>query len=410
MSNEQLIQAHAIPYESHNDLNKLIDDIGDARIVLLGEASHGTEEFYKVRAQITKQLIAEKSFSVIAVEADWPECQQVNDHIKNFDSNKGIDLKNTFKSWPTWMWANEEVVALVDWLKLYNKEIAQTPIGFYGIDLYSLPESLEILLEELPLLNLSSALMKELEEVRNCFQSYNSNADLYAHTIRDSSLNCKEQVAKFVQKIKMNYEHLPHIKEQNLTILMNAVILQNAEAYYRASTERSSLSWNIRDTHMVETIQSLLDYHGKGSKIIVWAHNTHIGDASATTMKSDGSINLGQLLREQNDGKDVYAIGFGTHSGTVIAADDWADPFEVMTVPPAKKKSWEDLLHKSGAFNKYLLFNDKNRSLFNHWIDHRAIGVTYDSNYEQYNYVPSKISERYDAYIHLDQTTALKPL
>lgn len=408
---EAKIKAHSIPYESKEGLNQLVDAIGDAKIVLLGEASHGTAEFYNVRAQLTKRLIKEKSFSIIAVEGDWPACQQVNRYIKNFDhiNNNSLDLLKSFHTWPTWMWANEEAATLIDWLKKHNENAPLNNVGFYGIDIYSLYESMEELFNSFRKGNRAGEEVKQIKEIFNCFLPYKSNPDQYALSTLSSSTTCEAQVSKFAEIIRQNYENYAENEEQNLNLLMNASILQNAEAYYRASTERSSLSWNIRDTHMVETINNLLMHHGEDSKVIVWAHNTHIGDASATTMTKDGSINIGQLLREQYEEKEVFAIGFGTYSGTVIAADDWGDPFEVMNVPPAKKGSWEYLVHKAGAFDKYLIFNDHNRDSFNKWTDHRAIGVTYNSNYEQYNYVPSQISNRYDAFIHIDQTTALTP-
>ena len=203
----------------------------------------------------------------------------------------------------------------------------------------------------------------------------------------------------------------PTEHEQYLNLKMNALVTKNAEAYYRTSVKNNALSWNIRDEHMVEAINELRIYHGDDTKIIVWEHNTHIGDASATTMKDEGMTNVGQLLREQNKKTDIYAVGFGTHRGTVIAADEWGVPFKKIEVPPARKNSWEDLLHQTGAFNKLFVFTEENRPFFTKWIGHRAIGVVYNPEYEAYgNYVPSIIGNRYDAFIYIDQTTALEPL
>ena len=171
------------------------------------------------------------------------------------------------------------------------------------------------------------------------------------------------------------------------------------------------LSWNVRDEHMVEAINEIMDYHGKDTKIIIWAHNTHIGDASATDMKDEGLTNVGEILRLQNKAENVFSVGFGTYNGEVIAADEWGTIPKKMTVPPATKDSWEDRLHRVEATNKILLFNEENRTFFNDWVGHRAIGVVYNPDFEAYgNYVPSKIGSRYDAFIYIDETTALSPI
>ena len=201
------------------------------------------------------------------------------------------------------------------------------------------------------------------------------------------------------------------IRKPLLNLKVNALVTKNAEEYYRAMLQDNALSWNIRDEHMVEAINEVMNHYGENAKIIVWEHNTHIGDARATTMQEDGMFNVGQLLREQFKNEDVYAVGFGTHRGTVIAAEKWGVPFEKMVVPPARQHSWEDLLHKSGAFDKLFVFNEDNRKYFTGWIGHRAIGVVYNPEYEQFgNYVPSQIGNRYDAFIFIDQTKALEPL
>lgn len=409
---EKAIQQHATSFKTDCDLDKIIHEIGDAKIVLLGEASHGSSEFYTVRAQLTKKLIEEKDFNIIAVEGDWPACQQVNQHLKNFGEThqKTSNVLKAFNRWPTWMWANEEIVDLVDMLKSVNTQLDKNKkVGFYGIDIYSLWESMEDLFNELAIINDASKAFEQIKKVINCFQPFKGQADQYAILTAYSATTCSEQVSVLLKSIRKNIEQYSTNEEQKLNLLMNALILNNAEAYYRTSMEQNALSWNIRDTHMVETINELRNYHGADAKVIVWAHNTHIGDASATTMKNDGTINVGQLLREQHK-DNVYAIGFGTNHGTVIAADEWGDSFETMEVPPAKTGSWEDLLRQSGPFNKILIFNDENREYFTKWIDHRAIGVTYTPAYERYNYVPTQIGKRYDAFIYLDKTNALKPL
>jgi len=362
---------------------------------------------------LTKKLIKEKGFSIIAVEGTWPSSQQVNRHIKNYGSGV-LDTQtvlNTFNDWPTWMWANEDVVDLIDWLKLHNAQHNNRPkVGFYGVDIYSLWRSMEELFFDLTTLKPVGEDVNLAKKVFSCFQRFNRSPEQYAISTLQTGQTCTNEVTELLASIRANKLLYPSDMEQDLHLLINALVLKNAEAYYRAAPTQDVLSWNIRDTHMVETINELRTYHGEDAKIVVWEHNTHIGDARATTMKDDGTINVGQILREQNKKEDVYAIGFGTHRGTVIASDEWGAPYKIMDVPPAKKGSWEDLLHQSGAFDKLLVFTEENRKHFTDWIDHRAIGVTYDRAFEKYNYVPSQIGYRYDAFIHIEDTTALKPL
>lgn len=407
------IQNHSIPFESEDDLNAIIDAIGDAKIVLLGEASHGTSEFYTVRAEISKRLIKEKGFTVIAVEGDWPSSRQVNRYIKGYEDEKKTprEILKAFDRWPSWMWANEEVADLVDWLKSHNDQTANQKVGFYGIDLYSLWESMEEVLHYLTEADPTVADFELAKKVVDCFEPFNRLPEHYAISTAHFPQVCTAEVEALYSSIRTNEELYPVDYEQRLNLKMNALVTKNAEEYYRTSVKSNARSWNVRDEHMVEAINEVRKFHGNDVKIIVWEHNTHIGDARATTMKDEGMVNVGQLLREQNDEKDIYAIGFGTHRGTVIAGDKWGEPFEVMAVPPAKKDSWEDCLHNAGAFNKLLIFNDQIRESFTKWIGHRAIGVVYNPEYEAYgNYVPSIIGKRYDAFIFIDETKALTPL
>lgn len=408
------IQDASLPFETANDLTALIDNIGDAKIVLLGEASHGTSEFYSVRAEITKRLIVEKNFTVIAVEADWPSSRSVNRYIRGHeDANMTTrEVLKAFNKWPTWMWANEEIVDLVDWLKNHNSPLASSQkVGFYGIDIYSLWESMEEVLHYLKEADPTGTDYKRAQKVVDCFEPFNHLPEHYAMATAHYPKTCTAEAEDLLSSIRANEHLYPFEFEQRLNLKMNALLTRNAERYYRTSAKSDSESWNIRDEHMVEAINELRDFHEENAKIIVWEHNTHIGDARATTMNDEGMVNVGQLLREQNKKEDVYAVGFGTHRGTVIAANQWGDPFEVMIVPPAKKESWEYFLHEAGAFNKLLLFNDQNRLDFYKWIGHRAIGVVYNPEYEAYgNYIPSIIGNRYDAFIHIDETRALTPL
>ena len=409
---EQSIKQYAKPFETAEDLSAIIDAIGESKIVLLGEASHGTSEFYTIRAEISKRLIEEKGFTLVAVEGDWPSTQYINRYIKGYNDEPS-DIREVlkgFERWPTWMWANEEIAEFVSWLKDYN-DASSDKVGFYGIDVYSLWESLDEVVQYLRKTNPKGTDLAFAQKAISCFEPFNRHPETYAFSSMNITDACVDEVTKLVASIRVNEEKYKNEKEADLNLKINALVAKNAEEYYRAMVRSDELSWNVRDEHMVEAINEVMDYHGKDAKIIIWEHNTHIGDASATDMKADGMINVGQILRQQNRKEDVFAVGFGTHRGTVIAADEWGIQHKEITVPPARKDSWEDALHRAGAFDKMLIFTKENRALFGDWIGHRAIGVVYNPDYEAYgNYVPSKVGYRYDAFIYIEQTKALSPI
>ncbi|RNF39123.1 erythromycin esterase family protein [Planococcus salinus] len=409
---EEAAKSHARPFRTFQDLTPLIDALGDSKIVMLGEATHGTSEFYSIRAEISKRLIEEKGFSIIAVEGDWPSAQQINRYIKAYSSQqKGPEeILQAFTRWPTWMWANEEMVQFIEWLKNHNNQ-SQLKTGFYGLDVYSLWESMEEVLQYLTHTNPSGGDLELARRAFSCFEPFNREPENYAISSSTFSKVCVDEVSKLLASIRSNEEQYKDEQESDLNLAVNALVAKNAEDYYRAMVQSGAMSWNIRDEHMVETANKILDYHGPETKIIIWEHNTHIGDARATDMKNDGMVNVGQLLREQHPQEDVFAVGFGTYSGTVIAAESWGDRHQQITVPPARVNSWEEILHRTGAFDKLFLFDENNHELFARWTGHRAIGVVYNPEFEAYgNYVPTKISERYDAFIFIDETKALTPL
>ena len=413
MMMEEAIRKFALPVNELGDLYPLLEAVGDSKIVLLGESTHGTSEFYRWRAEFSKRLIQEKGFSIIAVEGDWPSASQVNRYINDFTTsyeNAAHLLVQSFARWPTWMWANEEIADFVEWLKNFNAS-ATRKTGFYGIDVYSLWESMEEIIHYLNDVDPSGVDVKLAKQAFSCFDSSNRDPENYAVSSASFSTDCSDEVAKLLASILSNTAFYSHEEEAHLNLHINSLVTKNAEQYFRAMIKRGAESWNIRDRHMVETVNELRNYHGQEARIIIWEHNTHIGDARATDMKDDKMVNVGQLLREQNPPEDVYAIGFGSYEGTVIAAETWETPSQEMTLPPGIKNSWEYLLHKTGAFDKLLIFNDSNRRLFDRWIGHRAVGVVYNPKYEaRGNYVPSMISQRYDAFLFFDQTRALKPL
>jgi erythromycin esterase len=393
------------------DLDRLLERIGDARCVLLGEASHGTHEYYTWRTEISKRLIREKGFSFIAAEGDWPDCYRINRYVKGFvpDLTAEALLRREFTRWPTWMWANWEVAALAEWLRGHNQRTGQKA-GFYGLDVYSLWESMDEMSQYLKREDPQAASI--VHRALRCFQPYGSEGQEYAMAVSNLSESCQEQVIELLRTVRNRAGRYNHDPEASLNTEQNAHVAVNAEKYYRAMLSFGPDSWNIRDTHMADTLDRLLDFHGPRAKAIVWAHNTHIGDARYTDMIDTGEINLGQLARERYGRENVVLVGFGSFAGTVIAGSGWGAPMQRMPVPPAREGSIEALLHGENAQNQLLLFDTPaTRKRYGATLPHRAIGVVYRPEREKYgNYVPTVLPERYDAFIYLDQTRALHPM
>lgn len=392
-------------------LDPLMDRIGDAHCVLLGEASHGTHEYYTWRTAISKRLIEEKGFNFIAVEGDWPDCYKVNRYIKGYDSGdkKPEELLLNFRRWPTWMWANWEVAALASWLKAYNAGLnPDKRIGFYGLDVYSLWESMDAITGYLEKTDPAAA--ASAKKAMLCFQPYGRDEYKYAREHRFSD-SCRESLISMLSEIRKNAPAYDHDPEAALNIEQNAHIAVNAEAYYRNMTSFNDNTWNLRDTHMMETLHRLRKFHGTRAKAIVWEHNTHIGDARYTDMHAAGMINIGQLAREEMGLKEVVLVGFGSYSGSVVAGEEWGAEMQVMDVPPARTESIEQILHQESAEDKLLIFDRNTKQRFDIILPHRAIGVVYHPEHEKRgNYVPSVLSSRYDAFIYIDETSAVHPL
>lgn len=402
------------PLRSPADLDPLLDCIGNARYVLLGEASHGTHEYYAWRAAISRRLIEEKGFSFLAVEGDWPDCYRVNRYIKGyFDSGDNArEVLHTFERWPTWMWANEEIVELAEWLRRYNARLPQEQkVGFYGLDVYSLWDSLYQLLGYLGKHN--AAALPAARRAFQCFEPYGEDVQEYARATRWVETSCEDEVVALLTELCRSARPYPQDgRETHFNAEQNALVVKNAEHYYRTMVQGGPESWNIRDRHMVQTLERLMTHHGPEAKAIVWEHNTHIGDARFTDMADDGTINVGQLIREEHGEEEVVLVGFGSHRGSVIAGEEWEAPMQRMTVPPGRLDSWEDILHQAGAEDRLLLLRAVGANEdFLQERGHRAIGVVYHPNYERYgNYVPTVLPRRYDAFLFLDQTQALRPL
>jgi len=399
-----------LPLRGSRDLDQLVNAIGDARFVLLGEASHGTHEYYTWRAAITKRLISEKGFSFIAVEGDWPDCYRINRFIKGF-SDAGKDtfqVLKKFDRWPSWMWANWEIAALVDWLRDYNKKI-QRKVGFYGLDVYSLWESMEVMVEYLRKEDPEAATLAV--KALKCFEPYGEEGHNYAKAVLNMSARCSEEVISLLTSVRRRAPGYDHDPEASLNAEMNARVIARAEEYYRSMVSFREKSWNIRDSHMADTLTAIMDFHGPKGKVIVWEHNTHVGDARFTDMKDDGLWNVGQLVREQHGDQGVFITGFAAYQGTVIAGRYWGAEMEKMRVPSAIKGSAEQILHAQSATDRIILFNEPGvHAELDQWLGHRAIGVVYHPESERGNYVPTLLPSRYDAILYFDRTTALHPM
>jgi erythromycin esterase-like protein len=332
----------AAPLAVPGDLDGLLERVGDARVVMLGEASHGTHEFYAWRAAISRRLIEEKGFSFVAVEGDWPDCERVDRSVR-CQPDAPADPRQallSFERWPTWMWANEEVVDFTRWLRERNSTLDESArAGFHGLDVYSLWESLrEILtfLREHDPEHVPAALA-----AYRCFEPYGEDPQEYAWATRMVPTHCEDEVIGLLVKLRQQAVD----GAGRFEAWQNAEVVAGAERYYRAMARGGRESWNVRDRHMDDTLDRLLGHYGPGAKAIVWAHNTHVGDARATDMAQAGHVNIGQLARERYGAGQVLLVGFGTYGGTVVAGDAWGAPMQVMPVPPARERSLEDVLH-----------------------------------------------------------------
>lgn len=409
------------PLESADDLDPLLDQIGDARFVLLGEASHGTSEFYTWRAELSRRLIREKGFSFIAVEGDWPDCYRVNRYIKGYsDAGRSAEeVLHAFERWPTWMWANREIVALTEWLRDHNRDLAaEQQVGFYGLDVYSLWESMSAVVEYLERIDPAAA--RAARRAYSCFDPYYDDVQEYARATALVPTSCEDEAVAMLGALRSKaVEYREDGRDAYFNAEQNALVARDAERYYRTMVRGGSTSWNVRDHHMVDTLDRLMAHHGRGAKAIVWEHNTHIGDARYTDMRRAGMVNVGQLVREghgerpgERDG--VVLVGFGTHRGTVIAGDEWGAPMRRMKVPEGRPGSWEDILHRARGRDALLLFDgsdDGGVEGLDHPIEHRAIGVVYDPRAERWgNYVPTIVPHRYDAFIYVEESKGVDPL
>jgi erythromycin esterase-like protein len=402
------------PLRSPEDLDPLLDRTAEGRYVLLGEASHGTQEYYTWRAALSRRLIEEQGFSFIAVEGDWPDCYRVNRYVKGYpdSGDSAREVLHAFTRWPTWMWANQEVVELAEWLRAYNAgREAEGKAGFYGLDVYSLWDSLYQVLGYLR--QHAPSALPAARRAFQCFEPYGEDVQEYARATRWVEGSCEDEVIALLAELRCKARPHPQDgREDHFNAEQNALVVKNAEHYYRTMVRGGPGSWNVRDRHMAETLDRLMRRHGPRAKAIVWAHNTHVGDARFTDMAGDGMVNIGQLVREGHAQEGVVLVGFGSHHGSVIAGQEWDAPMERMEVPPGRPGSWEDVLYRAGAEDRFLLLDEaRTHEGLLEERGHRAIGVVYHPDYEQYgNYVPTVLPLRYDAFLFLQETRALEPL
>lgn len=405
---------HFIDIESVN-LVSLLERIGDSRLVLLGESSHGTSEFYDMRARITRELIEKKGFTIIAAEADWPDAENLNRFV--FSTTHDSHYYNrSFSRFPRWMWINHSVNEFSYWLKNHNQSATsfENKTGFYGLDLYNLKDSMAAINNYLQ--SIDSPMLQTAHQAYDCLIPWVNKPSSYGRKIQSGHIrDCEFEVNSLLLDLYENHTSYKQSgTQQFFSALQNARLVVNAERYYRTMNQPGSKSWNQRDQHMFETLLEVLNHRGPSSKAIIWAHNLHVGDGRAMGMTSRGEFNLGQRVREAF-GDNAYLIGFGTYQGTVAAAPKWGETVQIMHIPPARHNSYEQLFHEVKADNfmlplRHLLNNLTQQKLMEKRLQ-RAIGVVYDpeTDYKR-NYSDVSLPEQFDEFIWFDETRAVKPL
>jgi erythromycin esterase-like protein len=407
------VRSLATPLRSPADLDPLLERIGDARIVAIGEASHGTHEYYAWRAGLTRRLIEERGFSFVAVEGDWPDCYRVNRSVKLREGadEDPRDALDAFARWPTWMWANDDVVEFCRWLRGFNAgRPDEQRVGFYGLDVYSLWDSMHELIGWLR--EHEPEHVDQAIQALRCFEPFGEDGAEYAFASRFGPSSCEQAVVDLLHELMREHgtKQFAGDPEGRFSAEQNAAVVAEAERYYRAMVQSSSESWNVRDVHMVDTLDRLLGQAGE--KAVLWEHNTHIGDARATDMAAAGMVNVGQLLRERHGRQDVVLVGFGGYRGGVIAGDEWGAQMRRMPVPAARNGSLEAFLQDILGEDALIVVPHGDRPQWlDRRLDHRAIGVVYRPERERWgNYVPTVVGRRYDAFLYLEDTSPLQPL
>lgn len=419
------IRALARPLDGDAALDAIIDRARSCRFVAIGEASHGTHEFYEWRARLTRRLIEETGASWIGVEGDWPDCWRIDRWVRGL-ADAELDARAVlagFDRWPTWMWANTDVADFLDWLREHNRgRPADSRVGFYGLDVYSLWDSLQRVMTWLAAREPDAVPLAS--RAWQCFAPFDKDPHRYAWNTRLVPASCEDDVVDLLVEVR---RRAAADGDDAFDALQNAAVAVEAERYYRAMVRTDRGSWNIRDLHMMDTGDRIAahlaaqpgphpsphpgPHPGPQGQGVLWAHNTHVGDARATTMADAGLLNLGQLLRERHGRDQTLLVGMASYVGEVTAARAWGDPEERMPVPAARENSHEGLLHRALGEPAAIDFGaDRARPWLAHRAGHRAIGVVYDPASESGNYVPTTIGERYDALLWFESTRALLPL
>jgi erythromycin esterase-like protein len=397
------------------DYGGLLREIGEARLVLIGEATHGTHDFYRERARITRMLIAERGFTAVAVEADWPDAYRVNRFVRGDSSDADArEALSGFRKFPAWMWRNLDVLEFTDWLRGYNRA-HERQAGFYGFDLYSMYASMQEVLRYLDKTDPEAAARARYRY--SCFDEFGENTQAYGYAAGfEMTESCEKAVVDQLVELRRRAVEFAtrdgRLAESEIfSAEQNALLVRNAERYYREMFGSGTSSWNVRDRHMAETLDHLLEHLGPESKIVVWAHNSHLGDARATEMSRRGELNLGQLVREKY-GSACFLLGFTTYSGEVTAASNWDAPAERKVVRHALEGSIEALFHAALPRDFLLCLREKRlRQVLAAPLLERAIGVIYQPETERVShYFKAQLPDQFDAVIHIDRTRALVPM
>jgi erythromycin esterase-like protein len=402
--------AEDLPPPEHADLfGAAFARFGDASVVLLGEATHGTSEFYRARAAITRFLIQNHGFNIVAVESDWPDAARIDRYVRHHEPEPSRG--EAFTRFPSWMWRNVEVLGFVDWLRGENHHRSEAErVEFRGLDIYSLPASIATVLAYLDRVDPGAA--REARRRYGCLTPWQEDPAHYGHHAAMGGETCEKEVSEqLVALLERRLEYAPLDGEPFFNAAQNARIVRAAERYYRAMYRGSRESWNLRDRHMFGTLQMLMR-HRRGAKTIVWAHNSHVGNAAATAMGWEGEFNIGELCRTAY-GNEMVAIGFGTDRGTVAAASDWNSPMEIKNVLPARNDSYEFLFRHAGhgrALTDWRARPDLREILAVSRLE-RAIGVVYRPESELLShYFQAVISDQFDAFVWFETSRAITPL
>ena len=404
--------AEPLPDFDAEDFGRAIDDFADRRVVLLGEATHGTSEFYRARFAITRRLIEAHGFTIVAVEADWPDAAAIDRYVRHREPRARPD--RAFQRFPTWMWRNTDVHDFVEWLRTHNERLPPGKrAGFYGLDLYNMSDSIAAVLEYLERVDPAAATIAR--ERYGCLTPWQKEPSTYGRAVlTDSYRKCEEAVIEQCRDLlRKELEYAQKDGDSFLDAAQNARLIASAERYYRIMYYGGAESWNLRDTHMFETLMHLLEAQGSDAKAVVWAHNSHIGDARHTEMgQVRDELNIGQLCRERFK-SEAALIGFGTHTGTVAAARDWGEDMEIMRVRPSHRDSYERLCHDTGV-PRFLLRPHRDEAVRRRLTDprlERFIGVIYRPETElTSHYMEASLARQFDAYVWFDETTAVTPL